>query len=430
MPTFPTDLSRIDELRRRMPAKGLFAEKEWLASPTAFPLTPHQLDYLEKLGPRLLTFLKTCNLFYRQSRSGKKPAYIHEWLDAGKPQDLLELASDPAVKNQLPSVIRPDLLITDKGFALSEIDSVPGGLGMTAWLNESYTALGEDVVGGADGMREAARRLLPDGDVVISEEALAYRPEMEWLFGENRVKAAETYEFNGKMTYRFFEAFDWSGLESIRRSYSPDSGMTPPLKPFLEEKLWLALFWLGPLREAWRQELGDRYDRDFQELIPYSWVVHPGEIPPTAVLPHLNVQSWEQVAAFSQKERDLILKISGFSPQAWGSRGVTLGSDVSTEEWSTVLHRALASFPSSPYILQRYEKPALIRHPYWDEKSGETKVMQGRVRLCPYYFVEEGEARLKGVLATICPADKKLIHGMKDAIIVPCRMALDNHSYG
>jgi hypothetical protein len=25
-----------------------------------------------------------------------------------------------------------------------------------------------------------------------------------------------------------------------------------------------------------------------------------------------------------------------------------------------------------------------------------------------------------GVLATICPADKKIIHGMKDAILVPC----------
>jgi len=25
-----------------------------------------------------------------------------------------------------------------------------------------------------------------------------------------------------------------------------------------------------------------------------------------------------------------------------------------------------------------------------------------------------------GVLATICPADKKIIHGMKDAVFAPC----------
>jgi hypothetical protein len=41
------------------------------------------------------------------------------------------------------------------------------------------------------------------------------------------------------------------------------------------------------------------------------------------------------------------------------------------------------------------------------------------VRLCPYYFVASDKAQLCGALATICPADKKLLHGMKDAILVP-----------
>ena len=49
--------------------------------------------------------------------------------------------------------------------------------------------------------------------------------------------------------------------------------------------------------------------------------------------------------------------------------------------------------------------------------------MRGRVRLCPYYFLDDGKARLQGVLATVCPADKKLLHGMKDAVIVPARVA-------
>ena len=50
--------------------------------------------------------------------------------------------------------------------------------------------------------------------------------------------------------------------------------------------------------------------------------------------------------------------------------------------------------------------------------------MKGRARLCPYYFVageaSEARAELGGVLATICPADKKIIHGLKDAILAPC----------
>jgi hypothetical protein len=46
--------------------------------------------------------------------------------------------------------------------------------------------------------------------------------------------------------------------------------------------------------------------------------------------------------------------------------------------------------------------------------------MPGRARLTPYYFVVGDEARLGGMTATVVPMDKKLIHGMVDAVIVPC----------
>jgi hypothetical protein len=50
--------------------------------------------------------------------------------------------------------------------------------------------------------------------------------------------------------------------------------------------------------------------------------------------------------------------------------------------------------------------------------------MKGRARLCPYYFVSgEGDnlrSELGGVLATIVPADKKIVHGMADAVLAPC----------
>jgi hypothetical protein len=51
--------------------------------------------------------------------------------------------------------------------------------------------------------------------------------------------------------------------------------------------------------------------------------------------------------------------------------------------------------------------------------------MVGRVRLCPYYFVlSDKEVRLGGALATIAPADKKIVHGMRDAIMVPTAVEL------
>jgi hypothetical protein len=46
--------------------------------------------------------------------------------------------------------------------------------------------------------------------------------------------------------------------------------------------------------------------------------------------------------------------------------------------------------------------------------------MPGRARITPYYFVVGDDVRLGGVSATVVPIDKKLIHGMVDAVIVPC----------
>jgi hypothetical protein len=126
----------------------------------------------------------------------------------------------------------------------------------------------------------------------------------------------------------------------------------------------------------------------------------------------------------SQKERELILKVSGFSEHAWGARGVFLGSDLSHEDWSRAVDEAIRHFNQSPRVLQRYHKPALVDSQWFDFSRNEMTPMKGRVRLCPYYFVpaqgSEARPRLGGVLATVAPADKKIIHGMSDAILAPC----------
>ena len=78
----------------------------------------------------------------------------------------------------------------------------------------------------------------------------------------------------------------------------------------------------------------------------------------------------------------------------------------------------------SPCVLQRFHKTRLVEASYFDFTTGQVVPMPGRVRLCPYYFVtgdaDAARTQLAGVLATICPADKKIIHGMKDAILAPC----------
>src|SRR5690606_37379767 len=97
---------------------------------------------------------------------------------------------------------------------------------------------------------------------------------------------------------------------------------------------------------------------------------------------------------------DLIIKISGFHETAWGARSVVLGSDCSREEWQQGVEQALSLASTNLHVLQEYRKPKRVQHPLY-RKAGEdapalVSLEAGRLRLCPYYFIVGGQAKLSG----------------------------------
>jgi hypothetical protein len=434
-----TPAERARFVRARLPSEGLFDGHEWRVSPAPFPLGPELAKELEDLGRILLQFNRSVNLLYRHSLDGRQPSWVAGWLDQGKPASVLEAQRNAIFKNDFPRVIRPDIVLTENGPRITELDSVPGGIGLTAWLNQTYAAMqngGAPVIGGDRGMTQGFAGIFDDAsavNIVISEEAKTYRPEMDWLAGQLggrfHVRDGRFADFkNGDAVYRFFELFDLPNVPNSKQiidtALAGGIRLTSPPKPIFEEKMLFGLLWNRHLRGFWRQELGERFFQRLQALVPYTWVVDPSPLPPQGALPELNLTDWRQLKALSQRERELILKVSGFSDKAWGARGVHLGSDLSTADWAAAVDAAIASFPTSPYVLQRYHKPALVQSQWFDFEKDQTVDMPGRVRLCPYYFVvgkgDAARANLSGVLATICPADKKIIHGMSTAILAPC----------
>ncbi len=439
----------------------MFAKQKWRIAPAPFPLDSRLAKELQQLGRVLLQFYKTSDLLYRKSVVGKLPSWIAELLDQGKPEWLVQLQRDPAFKTQTPRVIRPDLLLTEEGFSITELDSVPGGIGLIGWLNQSYSQMAQEAktlsesdalaggtaqevicrqrpIGGAAGPVDGFRSIF-DGrrriHLVVSEESAAYRPEMEWLAARISTDdscAVRGPEFDGfgrgDAVYRFFELFDLDNVRNapqildlaVRRAID----LTPPPKYVFEEKMLFALLWNRNLREFWRQEIGEGFLGKLQKRVPYTWTLDPAPLPPHAAYPELGLTDWRQLKTLSQKDRRLILKISGFAPEAWGARGVHLGSDLSATDWSRAVERALDLFGKNPHILQRFAKPKTMASQWFDFEAGELRHMTGRARLCPYYFIhgtgDRASAELGGCLATVCPADKKIIHGMKDAILLPC----------
>ncbi|MBM3859283.1 MAG: hypothetical protein FJ395_06495 [Verrucomicrobia bacterium] len=423
-----TAAERAQYVRDQLPPNGLFAGMTWRIAPHPFPLPPALVAELERLGPQLLAFYRACNTLYRHSVAGKQPRWVADYLDAGKPSELIALSQSDQFKSALPRVIRPDVILSDDGFFVSELDSVPGGIGLTGWLGKTYGELGDEIVGGAHGMMEGFATILGDrGVVVASEEAATYRPEMEWLGAQCGFRVMRPEEMDKRdacpSIYRFFELFD---LANVPNAWEIISGnVTPPPKPQLEEKLLFAFLWQPQLEAFWREHLGATTLAYLRKIFPRTWIVDATPLPPHAVIPELGIHDWREMARFSQKQRELVLKLSGFHEHAWGARSVHVGHDLSAGEWAAAIERALASFPEHPFILQRFGKSTTIETTWFDFQAKDARPMNGRVRLCPYYFVTGGATRLGGVLATVCPANKKILHGMTDAIMVPCCLQSD-----
>lgn len=464
----PQEPLTFSEIRRAFDKQPLFEDKTWRISPEPWPLTKDQVSDIKDIGRACLEFFQAMEVLYTRSVQGKNllrnktliAPWAAEYLDRGKPSQLIDHSRSKRLRGRMPALLRPDLLLTDDGFALTEIDSVPGGIGLTGFLNRLYQRDGVNIVGGNDRMvtafyetlaSQVPDKRLPLVAILVSDEAATYRPEMQWLAQSLRELGKRVYCLHtsevmplGKtlcasidgnpeqidIVYRFWELFDLSNVpiaEYILQAWE-DSELvvSPPMRHFQEEKLSLALFHHHLLEDFWREHLSKDAFKILRAAIPKSWIIEPVDLPPNAVLdaPEIGgrpIRRWEQLGDATQKERNLIIKMSGFHENAWGARSVIYGSDTPRPKWQKGIENALADSSRNLHLLQEYSKPHRLRHPVYSDPD-TLSPMEGRLRLCPYFFVKDSQTELAGILATFCPSDKKIIHGMTDAALLPCQV--------
>ncbi|MFQ3549738.1 MAG: hypothetical protein SNJ70_08315 [Armatimonadota bacterium] len=419
-----------------------------------FKLTKKQIELLNNLGNHILKFYKACNSLY----FGSDYTWVSHYLDIGKPDDVIRQTRMKYHKKSVPRIIRPDILIGKDNLVITELDSVPGGMGHLANLSKYYSDKGYQLVGGNDGMVQGFAKILKDVcnnenpvcAIVVSDESSDYLPEMKYLADELRNIDIQAYTIhpseiifedeniyiqtgNGKLkidiTYRFYELFDLLNIpksELIAYAAKKKSiSITPPLKHNLEEKMLLAFIHHPVLKEYWLNNLGAETFEILSKYISPTYILDSRPVPPHSEIcgfkwKNMPIQDWKVIKYGSQKERMLVIKPSGFSPLAWGSRGVIVGHDMSQESWADAVDSALNDFTSSPWVLQPFAESETIKIEHYIENSKEIAEMKAKVRLCPYYFVSNDNAELAGVMATACPNNKKIIHGMKSAVISPC----------
>ena len=167
------------------------------------------------------------------------------------------------------------------GIALTEWDSVPGGIGLTAELESIYQLNHGTSMVQSFGLSliDAAKEfggLNANMVMVVSEEAETYLPEMEWLVSELQKDGfsihackPEDLEIQGgnlsfeekrvDLIYRFWELFDHENIPGMSQWMKlVEAGelvVTPPMKHIQEEKLSLALFHHHRLQDFWTETL-------------------------------------------------------------------------------------------------------------------------------------------------------------------------------
>lgn len=154
-------LSRCSSIRDGLIQAGLFTpptdapssgtalettQTSWRIGLNPLALSSDQLTFFQELGPQLWRFCRAVNRLYIESVRGTQPAWVASWLDQGKPEALVTYSRMKRFRDDLPGVIRPDVIPTQDGMVITELDSVPGGIGLTACMSQQSAVRQESIL--------------------------------------------------------------------------------------------------------------------------------------------------------------------------------------------------------------------------------------------------------------------------------------------
>jgi hypothetical protein len=110
--------------------------------------------------------------------------------------------------------------------------------------------------------------------------------------------------------------------------------------------LWLALLRLRPLRELWERELRRATLESLLDLLPDAWMLDPTPLPPGAVIPRLELASWQDLARLRSSGRRFVIA----SAKSIHDR-VVLDEAISANAWSAAIQKSLDAFDRESGVL-------------------------------------------------------------------------------
>lgn len=375
-------------------------------SPTPFVVTDEQQREIREIGADVSDFFQASDTLYRGNDQ------VKELLNRGKPE--LFYSSDRPLDYLF---IRPDLIITDAGFTICEIETSPFGLGLAHLLTEGYQRAGFDTIVDPDQLvQHVQERTTPNGTVVYSQKTEAYQGQLTYLaetvFGRNwGTQSVEGLESEANL-YRAFYLAEYMEDPHVRTLLEridkcPDKGVLPSLTPHLEEKAVLALLWDKRFEAYYRSQLGDATFHHLRQVIPPTWIV--GEERYFVQGMPDGIEHSSQLATVTKSKRSFVLKTSGFHHSSSWGEGVAFLHKKSGNAVADLFH-GVSQNPDTLHVVQEFRKPVEIPMTY--ETTEGVLAIGAKVRLTPYFSLQ---GKLLDMKAT-GRQGTEFIHGSSDSI--------------
>ncbi len=378
-------------------------------SPKPLELSKSETFDVNSLGEAIVEFVNATHHLYKSNEE------VRNLLNEGKPDELTE------VKEPKYLFVRPDLIATENGLKICEIETSPFGLALSHLLNTGYSQAGFETLASKNFLEDSIKsRTSKNGAIVHSNKTKAYKGQLDYLAnklfsGNDRswtFEHIDNHEANGIGLYRAFYLSEYLADSKINNLIScqlDKENTNPSITPHLEEKAIMALLWDKRFENFYIRELGQATFNRLRVSIPETWIIGQEQYFSRG-LPR-DVQTTLELVGGLRKNRELVIKPSGFDPQASWAEGVNLLHEKSSETAKEIVLNAIQK-TSTLTVVQKFHKGRKEILQYENNQGGLTE-MQVKLRITPYYSTEDG--KLLTIKATGCE-NTDFIHASSSSI--------------
>ena len=378
-------------------------------SPTPFKLSKEQKQELDNIGKAICSYMDFCIELYNTDDNA------HRLLDRGKPESYKD------VKEPKYLFLRPDLILTDSGFCVCEIETSPLGLGLAEILNRAYGNEGFNTVIHQNQLRNYVQSKIEDtGTIAYSDKVKSFGGQLgflaEQVFSNEKktwdAKQITSENISSRQIYRAFYLDEQFTDKNVANLLSSQHIYLPTSTPQFEEKALLSFVWDERYEHLLKNRLGNSTFNLLKRVIPKTWVLGE-EKHVIGGLPDGKKDSLG-LAELGKSNRKFVLKQSGFaSSSSWGE-GVKFLHKMGGTRALEILKSALED-KEHLYIIQEFNQGRNVPMSFIDN-SGLFQNVNAKIRITPYYaYMGEDKGKLIAAKVTGCE-NTEYIHASTTSI--------------